>query len=99
MDNLEEAGLAAVDKFITTRNSRNAETWASSLNFPHVRPSPIGEIRVADTPEIYIAAVNYDQVIKSGWDHSEWDYKHVIHTSPDESYRRNHCHTFINVIS
>ncbi len=82
MSDLETIGLEAVDKFITTWNSRDAAAWAGSLQFPHVRPSPFGPINVAETAEDYIAAVDYNKVIETGWDHSEWDYKHVLHMSP-----------------
>jgi len=84
MSNLEDIGLAAVDQFINTWNSRDPEQWASSLNYPHVRPSPMGPIQAAPSAEAYAAGVNYERVISSGWDHSEWDYKHVIHVSPDK---------------
>ncbi|MEX0942696.1 MAG: hypothetical protein WD002_09140 [Pseudomonadales bacterium] len=83
-NNLEEIGLAAVDKFITTWNSRDAVAWAGSLHFPHVRPSPFGEIRVARDAEEYISAVDFDRVVATGWDHSEWDYKRVLHTSKEK---------------
>lgn len=82
MEDLEKAGLDAVDRFIDTWNTRDAENWAGSLHFPHVRPSPIGEIRVAPNADDYIANVDYQKTIDSGWDHSEWDYKQVLHTSP-----------------
>ena len=80
---LEQAGLEATDRFIATWNSRDPEAWSGSLHYPHVRPAPVGPIRVAETREDYIAAVNYQPVIDSGWDHSEWDYRHVLHTCPD----------------
>ena len=82
MADLEQVGLDAVDRFITTWNSRNPDDWAASLNYPHVRPSPIGPTRVAPDAADYAAHVDFNQVIQSGWDHSEWDYKHVLHTSP-----------------
>ncbi len=78
---LHQAGMDAVDRFIDTWNSRNAEQWASSLHFPHVRPSPHGTTRVIPTAEDYVAGVDYSKVIATGWDHSEWDYRQVIHTS------------------
>ena len=78
---LEKAGIAAVDKFLDTWNSRDPEAWAGSLNYPHVRPSPFGAVQVAPMKEDYVAAVNYNKVVDSGWDHSEWDYKKVVHTS------------------
>ena len=81
---LEQVGLKAVDNFINSWNSRDPELWAKSLNYPHVRPSPFGEILVAGDADEYVSRVDFDQVVATGWDHSEWDYKKVIHTSPDK---------------
>lgn len=83
-ENLEQIGLDAVDKFIETWNSRDPERWAGSLNFPHIRPSPFGPINVAETSEEYISGVDFSRVVETGWDHSEWDYKHVIHVSAEK---------------
>lgn len=79
MTDLEQIGLNAVDKFIETWNSRDAQLWATSLNFPHVRPAPAGQITITESAEIYAANFDYQRVIDTGWDHSEWDYRHVIH--------------------
>ena len=81
-NNLEDIGLAAVDRFIDTWNSRDPEAWAATLNYPHVRPGPFGPLLVAQDAEEYISRVDFSRVIASGWDHSEWDYKHVLHISP-----------------
>ena len=81
MEDLEQTGLDAVDRFLTTWNSRNPQAWAASLHYPHVRPAPAGETKVADNAATYIAAVDYARVIDSGWDHTEWDYKQVLQTS------------------
>jgi hypothetical protein len=81
---LEKIGLDAVDKFITTWNSRDPQLWSTSLNYPHVRPSPFGPIMVAGDAAEYASRVDFDKVIATGWDHSEWDYKRVIHTSPEK---------------
>jgi len=79
--NLEIIGLEAVDKFLRTFNSRDPDAWADSLNFPHVRPSPIGTVTPFETAQNYIEAFSYDRLLATGWDHSEWDYRHVLHTS------------------
>ena len=81
-EDLEQTGLNAVDYFLETWNSRNPERWADSLNFPHVRPSPIGPVRVAKTVTDYISGVNFQRTIDTGWDHSEWDYRSVLQVSP-----------------
>jgi len=80
-NNLDAIGIEAVDAFLRTFNSRDVVAWAGSLNFPHVRPSPMGKITPFESEEHYIAAFNYDHILASGWDHSEWDYRKVIHTS------------------
>ncbi|MDH5736726.1 MAG: hypothetical protein OEZ23_00375 [Gammaproteobacteria bacterium] len=81
MIDLEQTGLEAVDRFITSWNSRDAKKWAESLQFPHVRPSPFGPIEISPTAEDYISKVDFQRVIESGWDHSEWDYKRLVHLS------------------
>ena len=78
---LEAIGIAAVDRFLKTWNSRDPLTWAESLHYPHVRPSPNGPVEVAETREMYIAGVDFDKVLATGWDHSEWDYRQVLHMS------------------
>ncbi len=79
---LETIGLNAVDAFITTFNTRNASDWADTLQFPHVRPSPLGLIRAIPNKQAYVEGFDYNQIIESGWDHSEWDYKRFLHKSP-----------------
>ena len=81
-EKLEQIGLNAVDYFLETWNSRNPKAWADSLNFPHVRPSPHGPVKVSKTAEDYISGVDFQKTIDSGWDHSEWDYRSVLHASP-----------------
>lgn len=93
-ESLEDIGLAAVDRFIETWNSRNPEAWAASLNFPHVRPGPFGPLRIAADAEEYISGVDFNRVIATGWDHSEWDYKHVLHTSPNKIHVVGQWHRF-----
>lgn len=78
---LESIGLDAVDQFITTFNSRDASAWADTLHFPHVRPSPIGPINAIPDKEAYVAGFDFNRIIETGWDHSEWDYKHFLHKS------------------
>ena len=83
-EELEQIGLDAVDRFITTFNSRDAGLWADSLNFPHVRPTPGMDTRVIPDPETYINGFDYQRIIDTGWDHSEWDYKQCLHVSDDK---------------
>jgi hypothetical protein len=81
---LEQIGLDAVDRFITTFNSRDAKLWADSLNFPHARPAPGMDTRIIPDAETYINGFDYQRIIDTGWDHSEWDYKQGLHVSDDK---------------
>ena len=78
---LEQIGLDALDRFLNTWNARDPRLWAASLNYPHVRPSPFGPIVVSKDAAEYASRVDFDRVVKTGWDHSEWDYRQVVHTS------------------
>lgn len=83
-EELEQIGLDAVDRFITTFNARDAGLWADSLNFPHVRPAPGMDTMVIPNAETYIRGFDYQRLIDTGWDHSEWDYKQCLHVSDDK---------------
>ena len=81
---MEQNALEALDRFITTFNSRNAEQWSESLSYPHVRPTMVRAPRIfADAGE-YAGSFDYNRALKMGWDHSVWDYKNIIHVSPDK---------------
>ena len=71
-------GLAATERFMETWNTRDPETWASSLRFPHARPSPNG-LRLWATEDEYVATVDYANVIATGWDHTEFEDLQIVH--------------------
>jgi hypothetical protein len=81
---LESIGHSALERFIDTFNSRDAVRWAGSLQFPHVRPSPRGTPVVIPSAEKYADAFDYQRIIDSGWDHSEFDERRVLHVSADK---------------
>jgi hypothetical protein len=77
--------IAALDRYLETWNSRDPKRWATSLHFPHVRPGP-GAFEVSATPEQYAAGVNFSQTLSTGWHHSEWTSRRVIHVGPDQAH-------------
>lgn len=82
---LEDAGHRALDRFIETFNSRNAEAWAASLSYPHVRVSPrAGAGASSETAADYAAGVSYEAPDAMGWHHSAWDTKEILAVSPDK---------------
>lgn len=82
---LEVAGHSALDRFIETFNTRNAEAWAASLSYPHVRVSPrAGAGASSETAADYAAGVSYEAPDAMGWHHSAWDTKEILAVSPDK---------------
>ena len=77
------AALVALDRYLETWNSRNAMIWATSLHFPHVRPGP-GAFEMTRTPEDYARGVDFEQTLKTGWHHSEWVSREVLHVGADK---------------
>jgi hypothetical protein len=74
--------IAALDRYLETWNSRDPKRWATSLHFPHVRPGP-GAFELSETPEQYAAGVNFKQTLSTGWHHSEWTARRVLHVGLD----------------
>ena len=77
--------IAALDRYLETWNSRDPKRWATSLHFPHVRPGP-GAFEVSDSPEQYAAGVNFKQTLSTGWHHSEWTARRVLHVGLDQAH-------------
>ena len=75
--------LQALDRYLETWNSRDPERWATSLNFPHVRPGP-GAFELFKTPAQYAASVNFAQTVATGWHHSEWTTRRVLQLGVDK---------------
>ena len=77
--------LAPAEKFMETWNTRDPEIWASSLNFPHARPSARG-YRLWPTKEDYVAGVDYANVIATGWDHTVFEDLRLIHEGDTKTH-------------
>jgi hypothetical protein len=77
------AAIQALDRYLETWNSRDARRWATSLHFPHIRPGP-GVFELSKTPEEYAAGVNFQQKLSTGWHHSEWVARRVLHIGTDK---------------
>ena len=72
------SGLAATERFMETWNTRDPVAWASSLHFPHARPSA-GGLRMWATEDEYFAGADYESVIATGWDHTEFEDLQIVH--------------------
>jgi hypothetical protein len=75
--------VQALDRYLETWNSRDPRVWATSLHFPHIRPGP-GAFELAATPEQYAAGIDFNATLATGWHHSEWTARRVVHVGPDK---------------
>jgi hypothetical protein len=75
--------LQALDRYLETWNSRDPKLWASSLNFPHVRPGP-GAFELSKTADEYAAGIDFKATLATGWHHSEWTARRVLQVGADK---------------
>ena len=86
-ERLAKIGLAALDRFQDTWNTRDTRQFVKAFNFPHVRPSA-GNFGVRWTPEEYVAASknSYTSALAEGWHRSQWDSREILHISADKMH-------------
>ena len=76
-----EAALATADEFLATFNARDPAGHAATLAYPHVRLAS-GRVRIWQTEEEATGEMARTIPLlaeKTGWDHSEWDHRRLIH--------------------
>ena len=76
--------LAATDAYMETFNARNIEAWEATYHFPHVRIAS-GTVSVLDAPGTRSNDL-FDRLAATGWDHSGWDKREVIHCEGDKAH-------------
>jgi hypothetical protein len=85
-DEEEEAitsAMAAMDEFMVSFNARDADSWAASLNYPHVMFAS-GTVTVWDSAEEFALSDSFERLQRAGWDHSHWLTRDVILVSPEK---------------
>lgn len=78
-----QAALVALDRYLETWNSRDPRIWATSLQFPHVRPGA-GPFRLTRNADEYVAGIDFEQTASTGWDHTEWVSREVLQIGADK---------------
>ena len=76
--------LQAHDRFMETWNTRDPLVWASSLNYPHVRPSSTPRFDLFDSAEDYAANTDFKQTLATGWRYSRWHSREVLQVGQDK---------------
>lgn len=70
--------LQAHYRFMEIWNTRDADTWASSLNYPHVRPSSNPRFDLFESAEVYAANTNFNETLATGWRYSRWHSREIL---------------------
>lgn len=80
------AGAVAItDVFLATFNASNPNEHAATLAYPHVRLAS-NAVRIWETLDEGIAAMSVAMpaLQRSGWHHSSWDHRTVIHATDEK---------------
>jgi hypothetical protein len=86
--NTEREVMAVLDAFMTAFNARDAAAEERTYHFPHYRLAS-GQMRVLDTAGPQTQATmnaTYKRFIESGWDHSAWTRRKIVHLSADKAH-------------
>jgi hypothetical protein len=80
-----ESAIATTDEFLETFNAGDAAAHAATLAYPHIRLAS-GRIRIWESIEEAIPAMERGMTAlrESGWDHSAWDHRRVIHAGEEK---------------
>jgi len=77
----EARARQAMDEFMTAFNARDAQAWAATLNYPHVRFAG-NDVRVYQNPgEFARAMADYPKRL-APWRYSRWESMTVVQSGP-----------------
>ena len=79
-----DAAMAVLDDFMAALNAGDEAGVNRSFNFPHVRFTGGGEVRVFERPGDYHLSYFRERTEADGWHHSAWDRRAVVHAGPDK---------------
>ena len=81
-----DTATAAYWRFFESFNSRDPEQFSGALNYPHVRVSPRRASRLVPNAAAHAAAVSWDAVLATGWDHTEGHDPEILHLAADRAH-------------
>ena len=76
----------AVQRFIDAWNTRDPAAFAATLQYPHVRPTADFDGRVFADAATYAAAIDFQQVLATGWDRTRLDSAEVVHAGEGQAH-------------
>ena len=77
------SAMEALDEYILHFNAKKPAAWAATLNYPHVRFAS-GGVTVWQNQSEFSETMAFEQLAKTGWDHSHWLEKKVTLASKNK---------------
>lgn len=81
-----DTALAAYWRFFESFNSRDPVRFSAALHYPHVRVSPRQTPVLVPTAAAHAAAMSWQRVIASGWDHTDGHEPQLLHSATDRAH-------------
>ena len=79
---VESEVMKLLDDYMSAWNRKDLDAWERTFHFPHYRLAS-GKMSVLDRPGLQDATRVWGSA-GSGWHHSRWDRRRIIHWSPDK---------------
>src|SRR5262245_16410198 len=80
---LEAAAMKLLDEYMAAWNSKDVTAWERTFHFPHYRLAS-GKMTVLERPGQQDEARLWQRMAASGWHHSKWDRRSIVHESADK---------------
>ena len=80
---LEAAAMKLLDEYMAAWNSKDVTAWERTFHFPHYRLAS-GKVSVLERPGQQDATRLWQTMAASGWHHSKWDRRRIVHASADK---------------
>lgn len=80
---VEAAAMKLLDDYMSAWNNKDIEAWERTFQFPHYRLAS-GQMSVLERPGMQDGARIWKTMADSGWHHSKWDHRRIIHATADK---------------
>jgi len=79
-----DAAMAVLDDFMASLNASDEAGVNRSFNFPHVRFTGGGDVKIFENPGDYHLSYFRERTDADGWKRSAWDRREVVHAGPNK---------------
>ena len=80
---LEATTMKLLDEYMAAWNSKDVTAWERTFHFPHYRLTS-SKMTVLEQPSQQDEARLWQTMAASGWHHSKWDRRRIVHASADK---------------